>query len=294
MSNFDIAAVLVMLMAWTAFSFVRKRKRVIKKQLENRMIERDQEEERQREKLVAAAVDELYAKVVSNREAIARYGCQVSFRGKVRWIAVDLIELRDKSSNVAFNQGSYKARIEHASAFEIYGDFDLTRDDHLRLLLINLYRLQVEKTCEMIEILEAHSTRDGSHQDYFSDAYDFDGVPWFEYGEDVYQEQYAFEHRAKICTILEGQFEGTVIEDTENRWSVVGRESDYSYTPYERDLYDGIDLDDQSGIIFYLADESDNVEIHFSLDEIESVIRFLVTTQLRGQGDGNLEISQLI
>jgi hypothetical protein len=292
MSNFDIASVLAIALAWTAFWLVRKRKRRIKKQLENLTIERDQEEERQREKFVTAAVDELYAKVVLNRDTIKRYRCQVNFCGKVRWKTVDLIELRDKSSNVASNQGKYKARIEHASAFEIYSDFDLTRDDHLRLLLTNLYRLQVEKTCEMIEILEAHSTRDGCHQDNYSDAYDFDGVAWFEHGEDVYQEQYAFDDRAKICTILEGQFEGTVIEDTENRWCVVDRESDYSYTPFERDLYDGIDLDDQSGIVCYLADESDNVEILFSLDEIETVIRFLVASELRGQADSDLQTGQ--
>ena len=83
-----------------------------------------------------------------------------------------------------------------------------------------------------------------------------------------------------------------MIEDTENRWCVVDRESDYSHTPFERDLYDGIDLDDQSGIVFYLADESDNVEILFSLDEIESVIRFLVASELRGQADSDLQTGQ--
>jgi hypothetical protein len=51
-------------------------------------------------------------------------------------------------------------------------------------------------------------------------------------------------------------------------------------------------LDDQSGIVFYLADESDNVEILFSLDEIESVIRFLVASELRGQADSDLQTGQ--
>jgi hypothetical protein len=278
MSNFDIAAVLAIALAWTGFWLVRKRKRRIKIQLGNLMIERDQEEERQREKFVTAAVDELYAKVVLNRETIKRYRCQVNFCGKVRWKTVDLIELRDKSFNVASNQGTYKARIEHASAFEIYSDFDLTRDDHLRLLLTNLYRLQVEKTCEMIEILEAHSTRDGCHQDNYSDAYDFDGVAWFEYGEDIYQEQYAFDDKSKICTILEGPFEGEVIEDKENRWCVVDREFDYSHTPFEKDLYDGIDLDDQSEVVFFIDDDSVTDEICFSFDEMNEAIHFLMNS----------------
>ena len=288
MSNFDIASVLVIALAWTAFWLVRKRKRRIKKQLENLAIERGQEEEREREKFVTAAVDELYAKVVLNRETIKRYRCQVNICGKVRWKTVDLIELRDKSSNVASNQGQYKARIEHASAFEIYSDFDLTRDDHLRLLLTNLYRLQVEKTCEMIEILEAHSTRDGCQQDNYSDAYDFDGVAWFEYGEDIFQEQYSFEDKSKICTFLEGPFEGEIIEDAENRWCVVEREFSYAHTPFEKDLYDGIDLDEQSGIVFFVDDDSINDEICFSFDEVGEAIRFMSA----GARDGQVRFSK--
>jgi hypothetical protein len=213
----------------------------------------------------------LYLKVKQKVEENEYSLCRINLSGCVRWRITDRIQMRDRLSNISLNQEAYAAQVEHTSPFQILGCFHLKSDDQLKKLLENLLQLRDEQTCEMIDILESNSTLNGSFISDFSDAYDFEGVHWFGLEDELLMEQYAYDHGAKTCRILEGPFAGEVIEDTDGNWEVVERGNSYDGF---KDLYDGIDLDADSAIVFYKADVAS--EFKFPPEEAGYAIRFLL------------------
>ena len=242
-------------------------------------------ENQQNQEALDETVTRLVSRVKKNNETYAAYGCQLIFSGEARWDGIDLIEMRDRGMDINVNQGFYKARIQHTTPFEMFGDFDLACDDHLTHLLKNLQQLATDENCEMLDLFETRSSRcdyseEGDGSEEYCDAYDFDGVDWFRHAEDLYWAHYSYGHEAKTCQILEGPFAGEVIHDEENEWQVLHKEYDPAQdsSPYgSGDFYDGIDLFEGSGIVFYPAEDEEGPEIHFSLNEADAALHFLLT-----------------
>ena len=249
-------------------------------------------ENQQNQDALDETVTRLVSRVKKNNETYAAYGCQLIFSGEARWDGIDLIEMRDRGMDINVNQGFYKARIQHTTPFEMFGDFDLASDDHLTHLLENLQQLITDENCEMLDLFEERSTRDSysdeedGAEDY-CDAYDFDGVDWFRHSEDLYEAHYSYGHGAKTCNILEGWFEGEVIHDEDNEWQVLHQEYDPAQdsSPPVADFYDGINLFEGSGIVFYPAEDEEGPEIHFSLNEADAAIQFLLTGERPGSAE---------
>ena len=241
-------------------------------------------ENQQNQEALDETVTRLVSRVKKNNETYAAYGCQLIFSGEARWDGIDLIEMRGRRTDINVNQGFYKARIQHTTPFEMFGEFDLACDDHLTHLLKNLQQLVKDENCEMLDLFEERSTLDpysyeaDASEDY-CDAYDFDGVDWFRYAEDVYLAHYNYGCEAKTCEILEGSFAGEVIHDEENEWQILEQESDPDPVQQYRSPYgyDGINLFEGSGIVFYPAEDEEGPEIHFSLNEAGAALHFLLT-----------------
>ena len=72
-------------------------------------------ENQQNQEALDETVTRLVSRVKKNNETYAAYGCQLIFSGEARWDGIDLIEMRDRRTDINVNQGFYKARIQHTT-----------------------------------------------------------------------------------------------------------------------------------------------------------------------------------
>jgi hypothetical protein len=160
-------------------------------------------------------------------------------------------------------------KIEHSFEFEMFGNFDLKNGDHLQHLVKSLYALKATNTCEIIELMEASSELCGQQEGY-CDAYNFDGVPWFnDKSESTLQELFSSSESVTYY-FRNNNDDFEVISDADDDW-------EWETEPQQEEQYDGISLRDGSGIAIYTADDRASYEAHFPFDEIDAAIEFLLS-----------------
>ena len=241
-------------------------------------------ENQQNQEALDETVTRLVSRVKKNNETYAAYGCQLIFSGEARWDGIDLIEMRDRRMDINVNQGFYKARIQHTTPFEMFGDFDLACDDHLTHLLKNLQQLVTDENCEMLDLFEERSSRTPIlTKRMVRRTIAMLTISMASIGSGM--QKTSIGHITAMAMRL--KHARSLRAHSRVRSSTTRRMSGKSYTKSmtrlkihrlrSGDFYDGINLFEGSGIVFYPAEDEEGPEIHFSLNEADAALHFLLT-----------------
>ncbi len=275
-----VYALLIGCVCWLIYSWVRARQLRETRRQQEKMLVIEKARAKAEIEAEEARLAGLFLVALSARDKLTGYRCEITLSGAVRWQCEEWIRLEDE--NLA--SGSHRVGAKHSSPFVIHGTFNLGSDDHLRCLIKNLIQMKAQKKCELIQILESRSVQRSEVIENYCDAYDFSGVPWFDYGEELYMEQHAHSigaytsyRRTVTYTFLDDENVGMEFIDTDGKWRVETRYGDQGYDPYETDIYDGVDLADSCAIVLYCELNGHESRRQFSVDQADSVLEFLLT-----------------
>ena len=273
-------ALLIVYFCWLIYSWVRARQLRATRRQQEKISEIERARAKAQIEAEESKLDGLFLTALSVRDKLIGYRCEITLSGAVRWQCEEWIRLEDES----LDSGSHRVNAKHSSPFEMHGTFNLSSDDHLRCLIKNLHQIKSIKTCELIQILESRSIQRSEVVENYCDAYDFSGVPWFDYGEEVYMEQYAHSigaytsyRRTVTYTFLDDENVGVEFIDTDGKWRVETRYGDPGYDPFQTDLYDGVDLQDSCAIVLHCKSDGRESRHQFSMDQAGSALEFLLT-----------------